>query len=53
MEKINPKGQLSGSIGRFVFVNIGDITVVRTEPHQTNSSYRKISELFWKYQPPG
>ena len=32
MGKINPKGQLSGSIGRFVFVNIGDMTVVRGQP---------------------
>ena len=32
MGKINPKGQLSGSIGRFVFVIIGDMTVVRGKP---------------------
>lgn len=32
MGKINPKGQLSSSIGRFVFVNIGDMTVVRGQP---------------------
>ena len=38
MGKINPKGQLSGSIGRFIFVNIGDMTVVRGKPSRMNQT---------------
>lgn len=38
MGKINPKGQLSGSVGRFVFVNIGDMTVVRGKPGSINQT---------------
>ena len=34
MGKINPKGQLSGSVGRLVFVNLGNTTVVRSKPNR-------------------